>query len=117
MWHWMPYEQSAHDVTPCKITTFNWFMRFALLCDVVYFFVSIFNKKKQRQRLSAMDTDFTVENSSNLLKIDIVKHGIFFAMNNDFWSTEFRNIKTSMQVHNYTKQRIKDCAYNFSKLI
>ncbi|KAF5292141.1 hypothetical protein FQA39_LY14096 [Lamprigera yunnana] len=43
-----------------------------------------------------MEQGFIKANSSNLPRIDLLILGGFFALNNDFCSSEFRNIKTSI---------------------
>ncbi|KAF9788881.1 hypothetical protein SFRURICE_018457 [Spodoptera frugiperda] len=43
-----------------------------------------------------MEPGFVKADSNNLPRIDAIMLGRFFASNNDFCSSEFRNIKTSM---------------------
>ena len=43
-----------------------------------------------------MEQCFIKANSTHLPKIDILMLGDFFATNQDFCSSEFRNVKTSM---------------------
>ncbi|KAF5282062.1 hypothetical protein FQA39_LY00586 [Lamprigera yunnana] len=43
-----------------------------------------------------MEQGFIEENSSNLPRIDLLMLGEFLASNKDFYSSEFRNVKTSL---------------------
>ncbi|GBP34611.1 hypothetical protein EVAR_19002_1 [Eumeta japonica] len=45
-----------------------------------------------------MESGFSKANSNNLPRVDAVMLGTFFASNRDFCSSEFRNVKASMDI-------------------
>ena len=49
-----------------------------------------------KQKLKKMDPGFIKADSANLPRIDLLIMGQFLALNKDFCSGKFRNVKTSL---------------------